>query len=188
MSAPAGAHPLVAPAPAVARLPAPPQGAPPGFVPHVYERHFSVSAARDRVWAWLEDPDTFVRGQVWPFRVEFVSPDPAVPPGFHVGGINIHHGPLMCFAGVLTEIREGEYRDLHYFYGSHLLGLRLIRPTRLEFAVADAASGGTDVTLRVTSLVRAGLARPWTLAQRAFWSRFPRWMARSLDARVRSAG
>lgn len=162
----------------------PPVAAPSGFVRHEYERSFRISSPRARVWRWLEEPETFVRGQLWPFRVEFVSADPDVPPGFHVGGLNIHHGPLMSFAGILTEIREGTYRDLRYFYGSYVIGLRFIRPTRLEFELWDAPDGGTDVTLRVTSFVRRWLAGVWTLGQRAFWSRFPRWMAGALDGRV----
>lgn len=162
----------------------PPNAAPPGFEEHVYERSFAVAAPRESVWRWLEDPATFVDGQIWPFRVEFVSAEPGVQPGFHVGGLNVHHGPMMSFAGVLTEIREGEYRDLHYFYGSYVLSLRLIRPTRLEFWVEDSGLGATGVCLRVTSYVRSGLAGPWTALQRLFWSRFPRWLARSLDASV----
>ncbi len=165
-------------------LEAPPHVAPPGFAEHVYERSFVVSAPRQAAWAWLEDPATFVDNQIWPFRVEFVSADPGVPPGFHVGGLNVHHGPLLCFAGILTEIREGAYRDLRYFYGSYALSLRLIRPTRLEFWLEDAGEGETRVRLRVTSLVRGWLAGTWTVAQRVFWRRFPRWMARSLGARV----
>ncbi len=175
-SAPAGA-----PSHAIA---APPYATPAFLTPHAFEKTFTVSAPREAVWAWLEDPDTFVKGQVWPFRVEFVSADPGVPPGFHVGGLNIHHGPLMSFTGILTEIREGEYRDLQYLYGSYVGSLRWIRPTRLEFWVEDAEAGGTRVRLRVGSDVRPGLASLWTRAQELFWARFPRWMARSLRCRV----
>lgn len=160
----------------------PPNACPPGFVPHAYEVSFRVSAPRSEVWAWLEDPATFVDGQIWPFRVEFVSADPAVAPGFTVGGLNVHHGPLMCFAGQLTTIREGAYRSLHYFYGSYVLSLRLLRPTCLEFWVEDASDGSTEVRLRVSSFVRPWLAGTWSALQRLFWRRFPRWMASSLGA------
>ena len=166
----------------IEQKPSVPNAAPPGFAVHVYEREFSVAAAGDRVWAWLESPATFVDGQIWPFRVEFVSADPAQEPGFHVGGLNVHHGPLMSLAGQLTEIRAGEYRDLQYFYGSYVLSLRLIRPTRLEFWLEPEGESGTRVRLRVTSFVRQGIAGLWTRAQRLFWARFPRWMARSVGA------
>lgn len=159
----------------------PPNACPGGFAKHAFETAFRIDAARASVWAWLEDPDTFVRGQIWPFRVEFLSTEPSVPPGFSTG-LNIHHGPLMCFAGQLTEIREGEYRCLHYFYGSYVLSLRLVRPTALEFWVDDAPGGGTHVRLRVSSFVHHRFARAWSLLQGLFWKRFPRWMCSALEA------
>lgn len=159
---------------------APPANAlPPGFVEHVFEHGFELDVPRSAAWAWLESPETFTESQTWPFRVEFLAPRSDTSAGFEVGGINIHHGPLMCFAGVLTEIREGEYRDLRYFYGSHLFGLRWIRPTRLEFFVSDAPGGGARVRVRIGSFVRRPLAGTWTWAQGIFWRRFERWMRRS---------
>ena len=87
---------------------------------------------------------------------------------------------------MLTEIREGEYRDLHYFYGSYVLSPRLERPTRLQFWIAEEPGpprAATRVRLRVDSFVRSGrMARLWTRGQRFFWSRFPSWMARSSGA------
>ncbi len=155
-----------------------PNGAPPGFVPHVHRRVFEVARPRERVWAWLNDPATFVEGQVWPFRVEFVGG------GFEPGVLNTHHGPLMSFAGAIGEVRGPEeggaaYRDLRYFYGSYAISPRLVRPTRLQFWAGDAGPG-TRVTLQVDSLVRDFFSGPWTLIQKVFWSRFPRWMASAL--------
>ncbi len=160
-----------------------PTGAPEGFVTHVYRKTFTVPHSRGRVWAWLNDPATFVEGQVWPFRVEFVDG------GFEPGVLNVHHGPLMNFAGVIGEVRNPEagvtaYRDLKYLYGSYALSPRLSRPTRLQFWADDAAdnlSGSTAVTLQLDSLVRRGFLRPWDLAQKVFWSRFPRWMRSALE-------
>jgi hypothetical protein len=163
---------------------APPNACPPGFAKHAFEYAFRIDAARAAVWSWLDDPETFVRGQIWPFRVEFLSTEPSVPPGFSNGGLNVHHGPLMCFAGQLTEIREGAYRCLHYFYGSYVLSLRLIRPTALEFWVDDAPDGGTHVRLRVSSFVHRRFARGWSRIQALFWRRFPRWMSSALGARL----
>ncbi len=164
-----------------------PQATPPGFVPHAYEKTFATPHERAAVWAWLCDPATFTEGQVWPFRVEFVHPETGAPAGFEEGVLNVHHGPLILFAGVLGEIRAPEYRDLRYFYGSYAISLRLIRPTRLQFWLSDlggsgAPGGGTIVRLRLDSAVRPWLGALWTRAQGVFWDRFPRWMERSLGA------
>jgi len=145
---------------------------------------FETPHPLDSVWRWLNDPATFTEGQVWPFRVEFVGG------GFEPGVLNVHHGPFINFAGVMGEVRDpGDssagttaYRDLKYFYGSYALSPRLARPTRLQFWAEPAPGGGTRVTLQLDSFVREPFVRPWELAQRAFWSRFPRWMGRSLEA------
>lgn len=156
-----------------------PHTAPAGFVEHRYRKTFVVDQPRAKVWGWLNDPATFVDGQVWPYFVEFVSVD-GNPPGFYEGGINTHHGPFINFAGMMTEIREEEYRDLQYFYGSYFLNARIVRPTRLQFWVEDHADGQTKVTLQLDSLV-AGWFRPmWQMGQQFFWGGFPRWMRRSL--------
>ncbi len=160
-----------------------PQAAPAGFQSSVYELEYEIAAQRSRVWGWLEDPATFVDGQVFPYRVEFVSPDPDTPPGFEVGGLNIHHGPFLHLPAMLTEIREGDYRDLRYFYGSYVLSPRLVRPTRLEFWVEDAGQG-TRVRLALSSYVRSSFAPIWQWGQRWFWARFPRFMSRALGARI----
>ena len=155
-----------------------PNGAPPGFVLHVYRKSFTTTHQITRVWAWLNDPATFTEGQVWPYRVEFVDG------GFEPGVLNVHHGPLINFAGAIGEVREpGEgviaYRDLKYFYGSYAISPRLARPTRLQFW-AEESESGTLVTVQLDSLVRRPFVRLWDLSQRMFWSRFPGWMGSSL--------
>lgn len=155
-----------------------PSGAPGGFVPHAYRRTFQVPYNERRVWDWLNDPATFTEGQVWPFKVEFVDG------GFEPGVLNVHHGPLLNFAGAIGEVREpGEssagYRDLKYFYGSYALSPRLVRPTRLQFWV-EGAQDSTLLTLQVDSLVRRRFTWLWSLSQRLFWRRFPGWMASDL--------
>ena len=158
-----------------------PSGAPAGFVPHAYRRAFHVPYSEDRVWNWLNDPATFTEGQVWPFRVEFVDG------GFEPGVLNVHHGPLLNFAGAIGEVREPDagvvgYRDLKYFYGSYAISPRLVRPTRLQFWVdpREGSDEGTLLTLQVDSLVRGWFTKPWDLSQRVFWQRFPRWMDSAL--------
>ena len=155
-----------------------PQGAPDGFVPHAYRKTFRTPHHTGRVWNWLNDPATFTEGQVWPFRVEFVDG------GFEPGVLNVHHGPLLNFAGAIGEVRPPEadaagYRDLKYFYGSYALSPRLVRPTRLQFWVEDQGEG-TLLTLQVDSLVRRRFVRAWDLSQKVFWQRFPRWMESAL--------
>lgn len=140
---------------------------------------FETSHEVDAVWRWLNDPATFTEGQIWPFRVEFVNG------GFEPGVLNVHHGPFINFAGVIGEVRDPgkeavAYRDLKYFYGSYALSLRLARPTRLQFWAEPAS--GTRVTLQLDSFIREPFVRPWQLAQKIFWSRFPRWMESSLGS------
>lgn len=160
-----------------------PSGAPDGFSEHVYRKVFETPHRIDAVWSWLNDPVTFTGGQVWPYRVEFVDG------GFESGVLNAHYGPFINFAGVIGEVRgpatgEAAYRDLGYFYGSYALSPRLARPTRLQFWAEDAPdAAATRVTLQLDSLVRVPFIRPWELAQRAFWSRFPRWMCSALAER-----
>lgn len=155
-----------------------PVGAPPGFVAHVHRYAFSTPHPPSLVWAWLNDPATFTEGQIWPFRVEFVNG------GFEPGVLNTHHGPFLNLAGAIGEVRgfgRGvAYRDLKYFYGSYAISPRLVRPTRLQFW-AEGSADGTLVTLQVDSLVRRRFGRTWSLSQRVFWSRFPRWMASALQ-------
>lgn len=157
-----------------------PNGAPRGFVEHDYSKTFHTPHPIRQVWAWLNDPATFVDGQVWPYRVEFVDG------GFEPGVLNVHHGPFLNVAGTIGEVRgpadddRPAYRDLQYFYGSYALTPRLVRPTRLQFWADENGPSGTTVTLRLDSLVRRPFVRPWDLSQKVFWSRFPRWMDSAL--------
>lgn len=109
-----------------------------------------------------------------------------MPPGFHVGVLNTHHGPLLNFAGVLTAVEPPAYRDLQYYYGAYAVSPRLFRPTRLQFWL-DETDGGTSMRLRVNSHVRRGWGRWWTRGQNLFWRRFPRWMDRAVASRTKVA-
>lgn len=162
----------------------PPNACPPDFVRHNFETCFLIDCPRETVWTWLNTPGTFIDGQIWPFRVEFSAVSPSVEPLFEVGGLNVHHGPLMMFAGQLTDIRPGEYRSLHYFYGSYVLSMRLVRPTCLEFWVSPGDGASSRVRLRISSYTHRRFARAWTFLQKFFWKRFPRWMSSALDAKL----
>jgi len=144
-----------------------------GFVAHQYRFSVDVPGTQQQIWDWLNDTATFTKGQIWPYRVEFVSPDPDhIPEAFAEGVLNVHHGPWLNFAGVLTEIRPNEYRDLQYFYGSYALTQRWIRPNRLQFWLSPLAKGGTTITCQVDSYVKPFISGAWTTAQRLFWSQF----------------
>ena len=156
-----------------------------GFVENVHLSQFRIAAPWRRVWEWLETPETFSEGQIWPYRVDFLAPDEASPAGFHEGGLNIHHGPFLSLPGRLDTIEEsdrGGYRSLSYLYGSYVLSLRLIRPTRLEFWVEDEGAACTLVRLRLSSDVHPVIETPWSRLQGVFWSRLQGWMAKSLGA------
>ena len=89
-----------------------------GFTEVGYEHEWLLGFDRDHVWQWLCDPDTFVDGQIWPWQVEFLANEEGQGE-FRPGVYNAHTGPFMSFTGILGEIDEGRYRDLHYFYGSY---------------------------------------------------------------------
>jgi len=163
---------------------------PQSFVSHAYETQIGLDIESQAVWNWLNDPDTFVKGQIWPFKVEFVAGSgEAGGSGFTVGVQNVHHGPLLNCAGEITKVTADDetgprYRDLQYYYGSFIISHRLIRPTRLEFWVESAPTDADQsprsiITLRVESFVKPSFAGLWTRAQSLFWKRFFAWTARS---------
>ncbi len=160
------------------------QPCPQGFNKHEFTREFRTSHSRADVWRWLNSPETFTDTQVPPFKVEFYSPDPStIPNGFHEGVLNIHHGPLMNFAGVLTTIENDRYRDLQYYFGSYALSLRWLRPYRLEFWLEDAADA-TVVKMKLSTWVKPWIAKTWTALQSLFWSRFGRWMNKAVPKQM----
>ncbi|MEM1331881.1 MAG: hypothetical protein AAGG08_00360 [Actinomycetota bacterium] len=152
-----------------------PTSPPDGFVRDVYEHTWTIGRPRADVWRWLCDPATFTDGQIPPFRVEFLT-NPIGETGFQEGVYNSHVGPLMCFAGVLGEIRHEEYRDLQYTYGSYALSHALFRPVRLQFWVDEIDERQTRLHLRLDTDVREGRAvSAWHRMMRLFWKRFGRW-------------
>jgi len=146
---------------------------PRGFETHTFSFVVEVPAPQQRMWEWLNTPETFTKGQIWPFRVEFVSPDPEhIPADFSEGVFNVHHGPFLNFAGILTEINAPHYRDLRYLYGSYAITQRWIRPFRLQFWLKPISDGGTEITCQVDSYVKPFISGFWTFSQRLFWSQF----------------
>jgi hypothetical protein len=135
------------------------------LVEHLFERHFPLPADRiEKVWRILQHRETFTKGQIPPYRVEFDSDSQAGP--FNSGELNIHHGPLLSVHGVIGEVND-HYRDLKYFYGSYVLSFRLVRPTRLEFFKTS-----TGVELKIHSFVHPGFRQIWELGNKIFWRFF----------------
>jgi len=156
---------------------------PPGSVRETFQRTWLLEVPRTGVWDWLCDPGTFTDTQVPPWRVEFLDPATGGPAGFSAGVLTTHHGPLLHLPGVLGEQRDGAYRDLAYIYGAYVGSLRLARPLRLQFFLADVADGGTSLRLQVDADVRGWFAPAWRLGNRVFWGRFGAWAARGAAGR-----
>ena len=138
---------------------------PVNFEQHTFEMSWDFSKEScQKAWEKLQLRETFVKGQVPPFKVEFDSPVQFGP--FATGELNIHHGPLLSVHGVVGEI-SSSYRDLKYFYGSYVLSFRLVRPTRLEFFRTD-----TTIKVRLTSYVHPRFKFCWQLGLKFFWGTF----------------
>lgn len=156
----------------------PRQTCPPGFVAHEHEYTVVLDRPWRAAWDWLMRPETFIQGQPWPYRVEFLDtelPDGTVARGFDVGTLNAHHGPFMNFCGAISRIDErpdGAERDLEYGYGAYALAFRLVRPHLLRISVDAVDDDRCRVTAHVGSYVRRGMGGLWTTAQRCFWPGF----------------
>lgn len=87
-----------------------PQVRPPGFKAHVHEHVVEVNHPWTVAWDWLHDPDTFIKGQPWPYRVEFLdTPQPA--------GTLLHAGPAAYSS--LAALEKGRVACLYECGASH---------------------------------------------------------------------
>lgn len=130
-----------------------------------FETSFTLKKVQcDQVWQSLQRRETFVKGQIPPYKVEFAT---GLDEGeFEEGELNIHHGPLLSVHGAIGEITSS-YRSLHYFYGSYVLSFRLVRPTLLEFF-----REGDTITLKIHCFVAPYFKRYWHLGNKVFWKFF----------------
>ncbi|WKV11537.1 hypothetical protein [Marivirga harenae] len=142
---------------------------PKGFKAHLFTKEYESKYSEEQIWKWLNNPNTFIKSQVWPFKVEFLrSADQAHD--FVTGVLNNHHGPGLSLAGKIGEITP-HYRDLEYFYGSYALSFRLVRPFRLEFWTDDKGDKRI-VRVQLSCFVHNGFFNIWSWSQNIFWKRF----------------
>lgn len=138
---------------------------PDGFIIDEYEREFIYSAGEiDAVWKRLQRRETFTKGQIFPYQVEFVADSQAGD--FAPGELNIHHGPFLSVHGEIGQITEN-YRGLNYFYGSYVLSFRFVRPVQLEFF-----RDGNKLRLKLRSYVSPWIRPFWRIGNWMLWSSF----------------
>lgn len=156
------------------------QPCPPNFQEHVHSFSFTIPAPAASVWSWLNDTKTFTDTQVWPYKVEFYSPDPEkISDGFNEGVLTNHTGPFVNFAGQLVSIDEN-YRDLQYYYGSFAISFGWIRPFRLQFWTKQESEEQTQLSCSIGVYVKPYISSIWSSAQKMFWKRFQKWAIKSV--------
>jgi hypothetical protein len=116
------------------------------------------------VWKKLQRRETFTKGQLFPYRVEFAASSQEGE--FLPGELNIHHGPFLGVHGAVGEVTDS-YRSLEYFYGSYVMSFRLVRPVRLEFF-----REGSELKLKLQVYVRPWFRPVWRLCNFILWSGF----------------
>lgn len=130
-----------------------------------FEREFNFSGEKiEKVWEVLQRRETFIKGQIFPYNVEFDAPSQSGP--FLSGELNVHHGPLLSVHGAIGEVTDS-YRSLNYFYGSYVLSFRVVRPTQLEFI-----REGDIIRMRLSAYIAPWFLPIWKLGNRAFWTFF----------------
>ena len=139
---------------------------PKGYVESVVNIQGTTSTPLERVWSWLSRKDTFAKGQIPPYRVEFFG-DKA-DPFFHEGSYNNHHGPFLHLPAHVTVMKPNEFREMQYLYGSFVLSYRLIRPTALRMWV-DSKDSKTTVRVELHAQVRPWMKRMWEWFNGLFW-------------------
>lgn len=138
---------------------------PKGFTEHVFTREFHFKDEKiQQFWNKLLLRETFTKGQIFPYRVEFSENGQE---GLMIPGeLNIHHGPFLSAHGAMGEISKN-YRNLYYFYGSYVLSFRLVRLVQLEFFKEDQL-----IKLNFKVFLRPWFVPIWEFSNRLLWSLF----------------
>ena len=139
--------------------------APPGFMVDEFQRDFHFSDEKmSSVWKKLQRRETFTKGQLFPYRVEFAAISQEGE--FSPGELNIHHGPFLSVHGAIGKVTTN-YRSLDYFYGSYVMSFRLVRPVQLEFL-----RDGDKLTVKLRVFVRPWLRPVWRFLNLFLWAGF----------------
>ncbi len=139
--------------------------APAGFIADEFEREFTFSEDKmSSIWKKLQKRETFTKGQIYPYRVEFAASSQVGE--FSPGELNIHHGPFLSVHGAIGEVTSS-YRSLDYFYGSYVVSFRLVRPVQLEFF-----REGPKLKLKLKSYIRPWFRPVWRLLNHLLWLGF----------------
>jgi hypothetical protein len=118
----------------------------------------------EEFWRRLNLRETFTRGQLFPYRVEFMAEQQSGP--FKDGELNIHHGPLLSAHGRIDGLTP-THRGLCYYFGAYALSFRLIRLVRLDFYREEAG-----IRVRFRAYVAPWFQPFWGLSNRIFWLSF----------------
>ncbi len=141
------------------------ENTPVGFIVDQYERDFYFSEEKiPLIWKRLQRRETFTKGQLFPYKVEFAASSQEGE--FSPGELNIHHGPLLSVHGAIGEVTSS-YRSLHYFYGSYVISFRFVRPVQLEFYRYD-----NRIQLKFKVYTRPWFKPIWRFLNHVLWSGF----------------
>lgn len=146
---------------------------------HSFKQSFQINAAIQICWDHLNNMDTFRKGQVFPYRVEFIQAKKF--PSFETGVWTNHHGPLLNVCGQVGEMTEPTYRDLNYSYGSYVISFRLIRPVRLQLFFISLGANQTRIDVQLDVFVLPWLIPIWVRLQGLFWRGFAWSISRKLS-------
>ena len=141
---------------------------PSSFVTSLVRVEGITSQEKKVIWEWLSRKDTFTKGQLPPYRVEFFDDE---DPFFHEGTYNNHHGPFLHLPAYVTEMKAEEFREMRYLYGSYVLGFGIIRPTALKIFLEES-NEKTKVVVELHAHVRPIMKKLWESMNRFFWNRF----------------
>ena len=141
---------------------------PKSFVASLVRVEGTTSREKKLIWDWLSRKETFTKGQIPPYRVEFFDED---DPFFHEGTYNNHHGPFLHLPAYVSEMKEEEFREMRYLYGSYVLGFGIIRPTALKIFLEES-NEQTKVVVELHAHVRPIIKKMWERLNHFFWHRF----------------
>ena len=136
---------------------------------HTFKKQWIIQHKIEKTWKILNKMETFTKGQVFPYRVEFISENG--PAKFNTGVWTNHHGPFLNVCGQIGTMKPNEYRDLNYSYGSYVLSFRLIRPVRLQFFFKEN-DNKTLLTVQLDTYIAPWFKVIWNLSQHIFWYGF----------------